>query len=153
MEISFRTATASDIHTLVNFMQAYYEYDHIPFDKATASGALEQLLSDNSLGRAWLICLEAKAIGYVVLTFDFSLEYGGRIAYIDEIYIHEDYRGRGAGTQTITFLEKACRSLDLKALYLEVERANLKAQTFYQKMGFVDHDRLLMTKWITQEEG
>jgi GNAT superfamily N-acetyltransferase len=148
MEISFRIATPSDIHILINFMRAYYEYDHLPFAEETAYNALEQLLSDNSLGRAWLICFEDKPIGYMVLSFDFSLEYGGRIAYVDEIFIQEDYRGREIGTRALAFLEEACRSLNLKALYLEVERANVKAQQFYQKMGFIDHDRLLLTKWV-----
>jgi GNAT superfamily N-acetyltransferase len=148
MEIAFRTATPSDIQILVKFIRAFYEYDHLPFVEETVSSALEQLLGDTSLGRAWLICVEDKPVGYAILSFDFSIEYGGRIAYVDEIFIQEDYRGRGIGTQAFAFLEETCRSLNLKALYLEVERVNIKAQQFYQKRGFIDHDRLLLTKWV-----
>jgi ribosomal protein S18 acetylase RimI-like enzyme len=45
-------------------------------------------------------------------------------------------------------LEEACRSLEVQALHLEVERANTKAQAFYHKVGFEDHDRYMLTKRI-----
>jgi ribosomal protein S18 acetylase RimI-like enzyme len=34
----------------------------------------------------------------------------------------------------------------VRALHLEVERANTEAQAFYHKAGFADHDRYLLTK-------
>jgi ribosomal protein S18 acetylase RimI-like enzyme len=34
------------------------------------------------------------------------------------------------------------------ALHLEVERKNKAAQEFYRRIGFQDHDRYLMTRWI-----
>jgi len=38
--------------------------------------------------------------------------------------------------------------LGVKALHLEVERTNTAAQAFYRKIGFKDHSRYLMTKWL-----
>ena len=43
------------------------------------------------------------AVGYLVLTLGYSLEYGGRDAFIDEVYIRSSYRGRGIGTAALTF--------------------------------------------------
>ena len=96
----------------------------------------------------WLIKAGDEAIGYVALTLGYSLEYHGRDAFIDEIYIRESHRGKGAGARPIKFVEAACRSLEVQALHLEVERANIKARAFYHKVGFEDHDRYLLTKWI-----
>lgn len=49
------------------------------------------------MGRVWLIQHQSLAIGYVILTLGFSLEYGGRDAFIDEFYIQANYQGQGIG--------------------------------------------------------
>ncbi|MDZ7367696.1 MAG: GNAT family N-acetyltransferase [candidate division KSB1 bacterium] len=107
---------------------------------------MEKILQDHSLGRVWLIQDGDEAIGYVVLTPGYSLEYHGRDAFVDEICIRQSHRGKGIGKQIIQFVEEACRDLDVRTLHLEVERANTKAQAFYHKVGFEDHDRYLLTK-------
>lgn len=149
MEIDFKIAENADTEILVQFIREFYELDQYPFNDESVRSALAIILNDNSLGRVWIIQDGSKAIGYVVLTFGYSLEYQGRDAFIDEIYIQESYRGQGVGTKVFQFVEGVCPSLGIKALHLEVERQNTAAQGFYQKIGFQDHDRYLMTKWIT----
>jgi ribosomal protein S18 acetylase RimI-like enzyme len=148
MDISFRLADVVDIDLLVEFMQEFYEAEHLAFDDQVARTALQKILSDDSLGRIWLIQLDSIPIGYVVLTLGFSLEFHGRDAFIDEIYIRAQYQGRGIGRRGLEFIEDGCRSLGVRALHLEVERDNTKAQAVYRKFGFKDHDRYLLTKWI-----
>lgn len=150
MEISFRAAQVADLATLVQLMQEYYEFDHHPFDPAAARSAMERLLKDDSLGAVWLICDTHQAVGYTVLCFGYSLEYLGRDAFIDEIYIRASHRGQGLGTQTLQLLARACADLGIQALHLEVERQNTKAQAFYRKVGFYNQDRYLMTQWIAE---
>jgi ribosomal protein S18 acetylase RimI-like enzyme len=151
MDIDFKNAAMSDLETLMAFMRELYESDQIPFDD-DARAALEKLLSDDSLGRVWLICSEGEAVGYLVLTLGYSLEFRGRDAFIDELYIRESHRGRGLGKRAIKFIEEACRALGVQALHLEVQRANTAAQAFYRRAGFEDHDRYLMTRWIPRDE-
>jgi ribosomal protein S18 acetylase RimI-like enzyme len=153
MEATFTTATRADLEILVQFMREYYEFDHLPFDEQAARTAVEQLIGDNSLGRLWLIHQDAEAVGYLALTLGYSLEYGGRDAFIDEVYIRANHRGRGIGQRALAFAEEACRSLDVRALHLEVERENTNAHALYRKVEFVDHDRYLLTKRILTKEG
>jgi GNAT superfamily N-acetyltransferase len=148
MDITFRVAQLSDIDHLLVFMREYYEYDHLPFQPEEARIALEMIINDPSFGYVWLICEANQAVGYLVITLGFSLEYQGRDAFLDEIYIREAYRGQGIGAQAFEFMVQACRELGVNAVHLEVERANTKAQEFYRKVGFEDHDRYLLTKWI-----
>jgi ribosomal protein S18 acetylase RimI-like enzyme len=98
----------------------------------------------------WLINNGDETIGYVVLTLGYSLEYHGRDAFIDEICIRESHRGKGIGAEVFKIVEATCRRLEVQALHLEVERANTRAQAFYHKVGFEDHDRYLLTKWIVK---
>ncbi len=147
-EANFKIAEKSDTETLVEFIREFYEFEHLKFDESIVRTALAKILDDDSLGRVWLIQHGDEAIGYVVLTFGYSLEFRGRDAFIDELYIRESYRGQGVGMSVIQFIESVCPSLGIQALHLEVERKNTAAQNLYRKVGFKDHDRYLMTKWI-----
>lgn len=86
------------------------------------------------------------ALSNAVLCLGFSLEYKGRDAFVDEIYIRAAFRGQGLGKRALEFPEAECRALGVQALHLEVERANTNAQEVYRKHGFIDQDRYLMTK-------
>src|SRR5690606_23758945 len=154
LSVHFRPAGAADVGVLLGFMEAFYAFDHLDFVPEAARAALEELLGNPSLGRVWLVCDDAEPVGYVVVVLGFSLEFHGRDAFLDELYLREDYRRRGIGRQALAFVADACRGLGVRALHLEVERANTSAQAVYRKAGFVDHDRYLMTRWLadaTQE--
>ena len=95
MELTFRVAGHADIDILLGFMRQYYAHDQLAFDQPAARRALEGLVGDPSLGRVWLISDEGKAIGYVALTLGYSLEYHGRDAFVDEIFVRASDRGMG----------------------------------------------------------
>jgi GNAT superfamily N-acetyltransferase len=149
MQATFTLATPADLETLLIFIREFCEFDQHPYDEETLRHTLDTLLRDHSLGRVWLIQDGAIPIGYAVLAFGYSLEYRGRDAFVDEVYVREDHRRQGIGTQTFAFLEQACRSLGVRALHLEVEQRNTAAQKFYHKSGFYDQERHLMTKLIS----
>lgn len=86
--------------------------------------------------------------GYIVLTFGFSLEFHGRDAFVDELYVRNGYRGHGIGKASLRLVEEVCQKEGIKALHLEVDRQNLHAQNLYRKAGYKDHDRYLLTKWL-----
>lgn len=146
MDVAFKLADVADIDLLTEFIWEFYELDHLTFDKQAVRSALQQILGNDSFGRVWLIQADGNPIGYIVLTLGFSLEFHGRDAFVDEIYIREQHRGRGIGRRAIEFVEGACRSLGVRALHLEVERENANAQAMYRKVGFEEQDSYLMTK-------
>ncbi len=147
-ETAFRQAQEMDIETLLAFMAQLYRHDRIPWNEPQARAALVNLLGHPDMGLVWLIEHEAEAVGYLVLTLGYSLEYHGRDAFVDEIFIREDYRGQGIGKAALQFAEEACRARGVQALHLEVERSNLSARAFYRNAGFEDHDRYLLTRRI-----
>jgi diamine N-acetyltransferase len=152
MHVTFLDADGSSIETIVNFMLEYYAYDHIPFDREAARSSMERLVSDHSLGRAWVIRYENEIVGYCVLTLGYSLEFRGKTAIIDELFIKESYRGKGIGTRALAFLKEIARALGVTALRLEVERKNVDAQRLYRKAGFDDQNRSLMTNKIAEKK-
>ncbi len=148
MTVKFNPAEISDTPLLLIFMRDFYTHEALQFDEKAAAQALEQIISNNFWGQIFLLENDGEKIGYMVLTFSFSLEFHGRDAFVDELYIVARQRGRGIGKQALDFLADVCRTEKIAALHLEVERTNTIAQEVYRKQGFKDHDRYLLTKWL-----
>jgi diamine N-acetyltransferase len=147
----FRLATDTDANILLEFMQEYYAYDGHGFDREKARAALMALLGNSNFGRAWLILDEEIPVGYIVLCFGYSLEWLGRDAFIDELYLREEYRGRGWGRRTMEFFEEVARMDGIRTLHLEVVQKNTAALEVYRRMGFTEHKSTFLSKWIARD--
>src|SRR4051812_30284309 len=106
MTIRFKVAEKSDVPSLLEMVQDYHEYDHLPFDEKVIRPVLERLIEEDSLGRAWLIRYLDETVGYAFLTFGYSVEYLGRNAFLDELYIKSEFRGKGWGRQALELAKK-----------------------------------------------
>jgi GNAT superfamily N-acetyltransferase len=144
----FRLATERDLDAVVGMMRRYYAEDGYTFVEADARTSLALLLSDPHLGRLWIAEEGGRVVGYLVVTLGFSLEYRGRDAFLDELYLEEGTRGRGYGGEALALAELYCREQGVRALHLEVERHRPAARKLYARAGFEEHDRHLMTKPI-----
>lgn len=122
----------------------------VPFEDAAATTAIAELLREPSLGCIWTICDECESVGYIVMTFDFSLEYRGRGAWVDELFVRRPYRGKGIGSRALEFFAHEAGQLGVTVVHLEVNHGN-PAIELYRRLGFQDHRRYLMTKWIVEK--
>lgn len=86
-------------------------------------------------GRITLIANTEIIIGYSIVIYYWSNEYGGLVLLLDEFYICKEFRGQGIGTAFIEHLKSTEASV-CKAIILEVVPSNLKAKKFYDKLGF-----------------
>ena len=146
MSIEIRPASAPDVARILPLVREYYAEDGYPFDEAAARAALERFVGDPRLGRAWVVEVGDELAGYLVVTLGYSIEYRGTDAFVDEIFLRDTYRGRGLGTAALAAADAYCREIGARALHLEVERDKSGARALYRKVGFVAHDRVLMTK-------
>ena len=140
----FKPLQASDIETIVSMMQEFYAIDNYPIDIAISKALFLEFLENPHLGKSWLIYSEEEIVGYVILTFVFSFEYKGTIAFLDELYISEKARGKGIGKLALDFIHNEAKLHSLKIIYLEVEGHNEIAQKLYLSKDFVVHNRNLM---------
>ncbi len=146
MDPSFRPAQQSDVPLLLRMMQGFYRDTDTPLDPEAAAEALAAVVADPALGRVLVIELGALPAGYVVLSLGFSLEFLGRDAFVDELYVAPEHRGRGLGKAAIRELESVATGLGVKALHLEVGPDNESAIGLYRRAGFEDRRHRLMTK-------
>ncbi|WP_158508914.1 GNAT family N-acetyltransferase [Gemmatirosa kalamazoonensis] len=131
--------------TLVALMQAFYAEADFPLSAGPAAHAFEALLSEPRLGGAWLAVEGAEAVGHVVLTVCFSMEYGGLRAFIDDLYVRPAARGRGAGAGLLAAARAGAAARGVRALHVEVGPGNAVARRLYARAGYVDSGHLLLS--------
>ncbi len=147
---TFKPLEITDISTITQMMQDFYAIDNYPMDVEVAKNLFQEFISNEHLGKSWLIYSENEIVGYIILTFIFSFEYGGKIAFVDELFIKETARGKGIGKEAIQFIQREVPKLSLKLLYLEVEPHNENAQKLYLAHDFEFHNRKLMKYKVTK---
>jgi ribosomal protein S18 acetylase RimI-like enzyme len=141
-----RRATTADLPHLLDLCAEYYAEEGYRWSEAGVRRAFEELLPDPSRGGAWITTLSQHAVGYAVLTLGHSIEYHGRDGFVDEIYVRPTCRRRGVARALLRALEQEAVAAGVRALHLEVERGKEAVQALYHRLGFEDHDRVLMTK-------
>lgn len=146
----FRPATPDDEPALLRMMRNLAEQEPGAYfsDEPVVRAALRKFLADPSLGQDWIFLDEKTPVGYIVLTFGFSFEYHGRDAFIDELYVEPPYRRQGIGRRAMQFIEERAREFGVNAVHLEVDEGNAPAEELYRGVGYHDHSRFLMTKWL-----
>ena len=147
---TFKPLEIADIEIITQMMQDFYAIDNYPMDVEVAKTLFQEFISNEHLGKSWLIYSENEVVGYIILTFIFSFEYGGKIAFVDELFIKETARGKGFGKEAIQFIQQEVPKLSLKLLYLEVEPHNENAQKLYLAHDFELHNRKLMKYKVTK---
>lgn len=131
-----RKAGPADLTLLLPLIEAYHEFESIASTEAQRSEAVEPLLRDAALGSIWLIEKSGAPVGYIALCYGYSIEFGGRDAFIDEFYILPGERGQGIGTEVVDAVKAEAAAEGVLALHLEVDRNNDGARRLYERMGF-----------------
>jgi GNAT superfamily N-acetyltransferase len=154
--VRFRKATPSDRSALIALCAAYRRADAQEQAPGLVSAALDAALAGDALIHVYLIELleesslpgegAAMLVGYLALTLGFSIEVGGRDAFVDELYIEPPLQGRGLGRQALSFAETLCYQLGVRRVCLEVERQNVRAKRLYNALGYHEHGRHLLSK-------
>ena len=138
-------AVPEDAAIILDMMRDYYPIEGASFRPEVQGKALRGLLADPALGRVFLVRHGAEIAGYIVLTFDYGLEAGGREMFIDELFLVERFRGQGIGARVLAFVSRVCRDLGGRALHLAVGLENARARRAYEKHGFLRTGREMMT--------
>jgi ribosomal protein S18 acetylase RimI-like enzyme len=146
LTVSLEKAAADDLPVLLAWMQDFYAHEHIPFDAATSAATLRELLSHPAFGQVFKVVADGTPVGYAAVALGFSLEFGGRSAFLDELYVRPQSRGHGIGAIALRLLQDSCRRLGVKSLALEVNLDNTQAEALYRREGFTSNGRQLMTR-------
>lgn len=147
MRASLVLATTEHLEQLDALVAAFHVEHGIKLDTERRRDGLMPLLEGSPHGAAYLIGPSRAPIGYVVVTFGWSVEFGGLEGFVDEIYVRPKVRGRGIASEVLQTLPKALAGAGLRALHLEVNREAEAALKLYRRAGFAPRpDYMLMSR-------
>ena len=145
--IVLQRARIEHLPLMLTLVSEFCVTDQHTFDPDRVTRALVPLLEDDAHGVVYVADNEQ---GYVVITWGYSLESGGREALIDEIYLRR--RGQGLGSKVMDALFDDMAARGVVKMFLETETHNRRARRFCARQGFVEDDSIWMSRQISAIE-
>ncbi|WP_456390482.1 N-acetyltransferase family protein [Profundibacter sp.] len=147
MSAALHLAKPDDLPRLQALVARLHADEGIEQTDEARAAALMPLLEGSPHGAAYLVGPRKGPVGYIIISFGYSVKMGGIDSFIDEFYIRENVRGRGMGGEVLRALMPALADYGVKALNLEVGRDNLNAKRLYSRLGFAAREKYhLMTR-------
>ena len=135
MRTNIRKITENDRAQVLSMMQEFYASDAV-----STNGSLEifeadinECISGSAYLEGYVIERDDTTVGYGMLARSYSTEFGKPCVWIEDLYLKDECRGCGLGTQFIEYVNGLYPNALLR---LEVEAENDSAIRVYKRCGF-----------------
>lgn len=149
MEVTFRKFRPEDRDIFFSMVKKFYAPPavlHFPSDEVMMS-SFDAALDIPELVKGYLFECGEKAAGYAIVSMKFETEVGGMAAWIEELFVEEEYRSCGIGSAFFEHLKKEL-SGKIRRIRLEVGDENDGAKQLYKRIGFemLDYRQMVIDK-------
>ena len=129
-----------------------YEYkDENVWNSPLKFGNLEEdfelILNDTST-ILFAIIEEEKMIGFMNIQCFYSIWSHGKVFFLDDFFIEENFRRKGYGEKALKDLQEYAKKIGIKRIQLMAENTNPKAIEFYKKHKFNEQEIHLFLKYL-----
>ena len=132
-----RLATAGDIPGVASLVERYWDFESIGgFSRPRIETLLKRLLAEPEHGACWVAESDGGLCGYLLAVIMFSLEHGGLMAEIDEVFVAPEARSLGVGSLLFARAERDLAAQGLVRFQLQLGVGNVRAAHFYERHGF-----------------
>jgi GNAT superfamily N-acetyltransferase len=141
MTVRCRHAAVADRDRVVELLALQLAEHSLQPPRDALEAAVDRLVREPSLGFVLVADAGGALVGLAAVSWVFSLEHGGRAAWLEELYVLPERRGAGVGT---ALLAAACADAGAggaRAIDLEIEAGHERAASLYERHGFVAHAR------------
>lgn len=135
--MTIRKLQTSDFDDVLSMMLVFYASDALLIHPGedVLRKTLRDALADTPYLEAFGFEEAGVLAGYGMVAMSYSTEAGGLCAWIEDIYIRPEYRGKGYGTGFLDFVKERYTGHAVR-LRLEAEPENERAMAVYRKAGF-----------------
>ena len=144
-------AEPRDLAALAELMIQFSHEVDAPLTHGHVLGALEPLLGNPAIGDVWLLESDGP-IGYLVITWGWGIESGGKEALIDELFVAPESRNQGLATAMLQAALDRAASLGTKAVFLETELENPKSRDLYKRLGFQEESSVWLRALLKADD-
>lgn len=134
--LNIRYACRKDIAFIVDYNRAMaLETEQKTLQSDTLRLGVENLFKQPQYGFYCVAESKGRIIGQLMITFEWSDWRNGLFWWIQSVYIHPDFRGKGIYKQLYEFILKESSNHDVCGIRLYVDKDNTSAKTTYLKCG------------------
>jgi GNAT superfamily N-acetyltransferase len=141
--VNVREAIPADVSLILSFIRKKAEFDKVPhWVEATEDRLLSELFCQNP--KAFVIFAEInnETVGFAICFFTFSSFLARPGIWLDDLFVDENFRGRGAGRALLTYLAKISDARGYGRIEWVTSATNEKGLDFYKRNGAQVQDRI-----------
>ena len=113
-----------------------WETEGMKLDAPTILRGVQAALRDKAKGTYFVVEVEGKVVGQLLITFEWSDWRNGNFWWIQSVYVAAEHRQNGIFRALFGYVEKLARTRkDSCGLRLYVEHNNHRAQQTYRRLG------------------
>lgn len=149
-DLTIRNAITADISTIAEFNVAMaLESEGLRLDPAIVRRGVERAVAHPEQGRYFLAVLDDRVVGQLLVTTEWSDWRAGTFWWVQSVYVHPDFRGRGVFRRLYQHVESLARQdPGVCGIRLYVDRDNRRATTAYERLGLTQtHYLVYESNW------
>ena len=136
-QFSIANATRADVSTILGFIRRLAAYEHLENEVVATEELLEHWLFDREKAEVLIAREDDIPVGFALYFHNFSTFLGRAGIYLEDLFVLEEYRGRGYGKALLRRLaqitvERGCGRLEWCCLDW-----NQPSIDFYRSLGAV----------------
>lgn len=146
--IEIRPAIPADLDEVTDLLAAQLHEHDIPIARADLEFAADGILRVPDRGFVLMAAQDGRAVGVACVSFSWTVERGGMVAWLDELYVVPALRGHGIGNELLGEAIAAAGAAGCLTVELEVETSHARAEHLYRRHGFSDLPRRRWTRTL-----
>jgi len=138
-------ACLNDLPELADLLNDLFTRDieFVP-DLEKQKNGLEAIIRNPEIGEILVLKGDGKILGMVGLLYSISTALGGKVAILEDMIIHQDYRQKGFGKELLGEAIRFSKERNCLRLTLLTDFNNDTAINFYQHFGFKKSEMIPM---------
>ena len=142
-EVVIEPAIFEDLDELSNLLGELFseEKDFRP-DKQKQLRGLRLIFEDPSRGRVFVLRRDRTIVAMINLLFTISTAEGGFVILLEDLVVHDSFRGHGYGSQLLEYAINFAKQKKFLRITLLTDRPELRSQNFFKRHGF--HESLML---------
>ncbi len=147
--LNIRPITQNDKEIFITLSKEFYSSPAVlaPIKEEYHENAFRELMRSRDYLDCHVFEYGGKIAGFGLLNITYCHEAGGKLVWIEELYIREEFRSRGIGREYFKYVEQNYPAYRYR---LEVEKENERAVKLYKNLGydFLPYDQMIKDKDI-----
>lgn len=139
---------------ILRLLSIHLREHHVEISGAELGAAVRGVIEDPGRGLILVVYLDRRCAGVAYVSFVWTLEHGGRSAWLEELYVDPEFRNAGIGTDLLRAVLTECESFGCAALDLEIDADHERVRSLYERHGFeaLPRRRLVKRLQVGQEQ-